>query len=570
MTCTSSPGSAPALPRTAEGPDLLGTVRLLAAATPDVAAIVDLSTGATTTWAVLQRAADATSRQLADLGVRPGDRVGVQLPNWAEFFVFSLATLQMGAIVVPILPALGPREVGRMIAAAGVRVLACAASFRGHRPADALPDAARLAEDAGLGWPLRHVLTVRGEADPTHDGHWAAQAWTPTPPQPTATPTTAPPSPHPTALAPDRPAQIVFTSGSTGRPKAVVQGWTELGLVTDMLVSHLGLTRADRILGASPVAHQTGFICNMLLSWRLGIPVVLQDVWDPARAAREAIGVHRVTYVQGATTFLIDLAAAYEHDATLPAPDSLRLFVTIGTPAPEAQLRRAAGVLDAAVLAAYGSSEICLGTVSSPSDPPEWAWGSAGRPMPGVELRIVDGRGRPLPTGADGALLVRSPTMFRGYLGDERATRAAFDAQGWFRTGDLAHVDADGMLHLTGRESDLVNRGGEKVPVAEVEGVLLARPDVAETAVVAQPDPRLGERACAFVVPRPGAPRPTLADVRAWLEQTGITRLYWPEDVVVADALPRSATGKIDRRRLRELAAQRVREPRVQGRGPRA
>ncbi|MFT8637966.1 MAG: AMP-binding protein, partial [Pseudoclavibacter sp.] len=366
-----------------------------------------------------------------------------------------------------------------------------------------------------------------------------------------------------------RPAQIVFTSGSTGRPKAVVQGWTELGLVTDMLVSHLGLTRADRILGASPVAHQTGFICNMLLSWRLGIPVVLQDVWDPARAAREAIGAHRVTYVQGATTFLIDLAAAYEHDATLPAPDSLRLFVTIGTPAPEPQLRRAAGVLNAAVLAAYGSSEICLGTVSSPSDPPEWAWGSAGRPMPGVELRIVDGRGRPLPTGADGALLVRSPTMFRGYLGDERATRAAFDAQGWFRTGDLAHVDADGMLHLTGRESDLVNRGGEKVPVAEVEGVLLARPGVAEAAVVAQPDPRLGERACAFVVPRPGAPRPTLADVRAWLEQAGITRLYWPEDVVVADALPRSATGKIDRRRLRELAAQRAREPRVQGPGPR-
>ncbi|MCH4249911.1 MAG: AMP-binding protein [Microbacteriaceae bacterium] len=528
-------------------PDLLGATRILAATHPRGEAIVDLSTGRVLTWADCDAEADALANRLRAWGIVPGDRVAIQLPNWAEFFLLSLATLRLGALIVPILPALSVRDTLRVLRLSGSRVLATPETFHGHSVAAPLAEALRQGLDPVA---LEHLLIVRGSTPIPGGPGWETHAW---PRDLAAEP--ASPALDERTLDPDRLAQIVFTSGSTGAPKGVLHGLRELSRVTDLLVEHLRLTPADRILAVSPTAHQTGFICNLLLSWRLGAPAILLDLWDPRRAILEGIHRYGATYAQGATTFLIDLTEAYRTDPMLPSPDSLRLFVTIGAAAAPAQLARAAEVLGARMLAAYGSSEICLGSVSSPDDPEELAWASSGRAMPGVQLRVVDADGREAPAMTDGALLVHSPTMFRGYLGAEPGPGPG----GWFRTGDLAHLDAHGLLHLTGREHDLVNRGGEKIPVDAVEATLAGHPDLLAAVIVPEPDPRLGERGCLFAVPRTGQTLPDLPGVQAWLERAGVTRLHWPEDLVPLDELPRTATGKVDRLELRRRAAERSR-----------
>lgn len=536
-----------AAPPDIAAPDLLGATRILAATHPEGEAIVDLSTGRVLTWADCDTEADALANRLRAWGVVPGDRVAIQLPNWAEFFLLSLATLRLGALIVPILPALSVRDTLRVLRLSRSRVLATPEAFRGRSVAAPLAEALRQSLDSVA---LEHLLIVRGSTPIAGGPSWETHAW---PPGLAAEP--ASPTLDERTLDPDRLAQIVFTSGSTGAPKGVLHGLRELSRVTDLLVEHLRLTPADRILAVSPTAHQTGFICNLLLSWRLGAPAILLDVWDPRRAILEGIHRYGATYAQGATTFLIDLTEAYRADPTLPSPDSLRLFVTIGASAAPAQLARAAKVLGARMLAAYGSSEICLGSVSSPDDPEELAWASSGRAMPGVQLRVVDADGREVPAMTDGALLVHSPTMFRGYLGAEPGPGSG----GWFHTGDLAHLDAHGLLHLTGREHDLVNRGGEKIPVDAVEATLAEHPDLLSGVIVPEPDPRLGERGCLFAVPRTGHALPDLPGIQAWLERAGVTRLHWPEDLVWVTEIPRTATGKADRVELRRRAAERSR-----------
>lgn len=537
--------------------------------TPDEPAVMEVDGHAVTTltWRELGEEADRVSALLLDLGVRRGEPVAVQLPNWSEFVAIALGIMQVGAVVTPIMPVFGPRETAMTLARSRARVMFLPNYFRGRQPVVELLSAIDEADAQGRRLAVEHVVVIR--SDHRHGSDASVQI----PPIPgdavenarttewtwryydTALAAVQVDAAAIAAAAPtaDDYCQLLFTSGTTGEPKGVQHTYRSLGLATAMEVRHLGLGADDRVYVPSPLAHQTGFLYGMLLAWRLGVAVVIQPVWDAEIALKRAFGEAGATFVQAATPFLSDLVAHVEAGAAVP--ESLRIFVATGAAVPRALAEHATRVLGTSVLGAFGTTETCLGTLASPQDRPEDAWGSDGRALPGVDIRIVDDEGVEVPAGVEGNYELRSPTVFGGYLQRPDLTADVFTDDGWYRTGDLATLDAAGFLHITGRVKDVINRGGEKIPVVEIENLLYQHPKVTDVAIVAMPDARLGERACAFVVPALADSALTLAEVQDYLGRHGTSKYYWPERVELVDALPRNVVGKIQKNILRERVA---------------
>ncbi|MFC4242765.1 3-phosphoshikimate 1-carboxyvinyltransferase [Gryllotalpicola reticulitermitis] len=543
-------------------------VREYAETKTDEAAVIEVGGSApiTTTWGTLQAEADKVSQLLLELGVEKGEAVGVQLPNWTEFVSIALGVMQIGAVVTPIMPVFGPREVAMTLSRSRARVLFLPNLFRNRRASVELVSVADEAHQQGRKLHLEHVIVLQAE---NRDGGESVSV----PPIPEEAVTRAEAASwtwryYENALGsvePDRAliadrmpgaddiCQLLFTSGTTGEPKGVQHPYRTLGLATAMHVQRSGLTADDRVFIPSPLAHQTGFLYGMLLAWRLGVASVIQPVWNGEVALDQAFGEAKASFVQAATPFLTDLVALVEGGHA--APDALRIFVATGAAVPRELARKATTVLDTAVLGAFGTTETCLGTLASPNDQPESMWGTDGRVLDGIRLRIVDDEGVELPVGTEGNYEFTSPTLFGGYLERPDLTADVFTDDGWYKTGDLAYVDEQGYLHITGRVKDVINRGGEKIPVVEIENLLYQHPLVSDIAIVAMPDPRLGERACAFVVSSRAGEVLEFGAMQDYLNSHGVSKYYWPERLEYIDELPRNAVGKIQKNVLRETAA---------------
>jgi cyclohexanecarboxylate-CoA ligase len=317
----------------------------------------------------------------------------------------------------------------------------------------------------------------------------------------------------------------------------------------------LGLGGDDVVLMFSPLGHQTGYLYGMCMPLKYGMKLVLQDAWDPATMLR-LVGDERVTWTMGTTTFVLDACAAA---AQLPDTDlsSLRYFTCGGAPIPPKAVTEARARLGTQLVAVWGMTEIGVCTITAPSDSDETVCSSDGRPVEWAELRIVDGDGHDVAPGEAGRLLARTPSQHLTYLGRPDLFAAAFPdgiEAGWFDTGDLARQAPDGSIRITGRSKDLIIRGGENIPVAEVEAGVISHPLVHEVAVVGYPDDRLGEKVCAVVVPV-GDEAQTLEDLRSHLDALGMAKPFWPERLVVRDALPKTASGKTQKFALREELA---------------
>jgi cyclohexanecarboxylate-CoA ligase len=489
------------------------------------------------TWAALARAVDRVAHGLRAHGVERGSVVSCQLPNWNETILIFLAALRLGAVVNPIPPTYRANEIRFMLGLLETQVAVVPAAFRGFSHAGMLallrPTLPRLA----------HVFVARGQGPAgtmpvatLTDQAWEARAGR------GGLPGTDANAVH----------EVVFTSGTTGEPKGVMHTQNTTLSTIYRAIERLELSDRDVVLMASTLGHQTGYLFGYCLTLLLGATAVWLDVWSAEEGAR-LIEAEGVTFTMGATPFLRDLT----YTAARRDLRSLRLFISAGAPIPRPLVRDARARLGCAISAGWGMTENGLATCNGLRDAEEKVFASDGAPLPGMELRVVDGDGGPVPAGCEGDLLVRGAAQFVGYFQRPQFTADGHTADGWFKTGDRGTLDPAGYLAITGRSKDLIIRGGENIPVVEVENLLYTHPKIAGVAIVAMPDPRLGERACAVVIPREGQTI-TLGEIVTFLERHELARQKLPERLELVSEFPMTSSGKIQKYRLRELVAERI------------
>ncbi|HLG69752.1 MAG TPA: AMP-binding protein [Chloroflexota bacterium] len=470
---------------------------------------------------------DRVAAGLAARGVRPGDVVAYQLPTSVDGVILHYAIARAGAVASPISLLHRERDLSFMLGLGQPKLVVSRPEYRGVPYGQMLAGVVR---SLGLGC----------ETLALEDGALASTL---------GSASDLPPLPD----DPNQPLYIVWTSGTTGEPKGVVHthntGLCGLGLKLE----RLGVGPGDAMFVITPIAHHIGIYAMHMLALA-GIRLVLIEAWQPDLACH-LVQDCRPTFTSGPPTFLIDLLrceALASHDLS-----SLRIFSLGGAPVPPPLIEMAADKLPGCrVLASYGTSEEGYVTSASPDDPPGLSADSDGRPLNHMEVRILGPDQKDLAAGEEGDLVVRTPSVFAAYACRPDLTREAFLPGGWRWTGDRAILRDNGSVRITGRSKDIIIRGGINIPVVEVEGALLKHPSVGAVAIVAMPDERLGEKACAYVVPRGEL---TLDGMRDFLREQQLAPVYWPERLELLDALPMTASGKVQKFRLREMIAEKLR-----------
>jgi cyclohexanecarboxylate-CoA ligase len=294
--------------------------------------------------------------------------------------------------------------------------------------------------------------------------------------------------------------------------------------------------------------HGDGYLAMIPLV--LNSTTVLQDVWDANRAL-ELATKEGVTFSMASSVFVADMCDATAAGA--PVSPAFNKFCCAGAPIPPVVVDRARELMGLTVCSAWGMTENGAVTITEPGRALTKSGVSDGRPVPGMEVRTVDSAGAAAPTGTTGALHVRGASLFGGYL--KRPELNATDADGWFDTGDLAFLDSEGYIRIDGRSKDIIIRGGENIPVVEIENLLYQHPSIDVAAIVGYPDERMGEKCCAVLVLKPDTTF-TMSDMSTYLLSAQVTRSYHPERLIIVKALPRTPSGKIQKFRLREMAVQ--------------
>jgi len=469
---------------------------------------------------------------LRELGVGPGAVVAFQLPNWVEAAATFYALCMLGAIVAPVVHFYGPKEVGFILRQSEARFLVTTDRFAKR---DYLADLEGLVGSLDA---LESVFVVPSDA--------SSSPSLPAFAKPFSQLSDAPPLDAPLQADPDYPALLAYTSGTTRDPKGVIHSHRTIVFE----VRQLAAMQADRqrpLLVGAPVGHGIGMLSALLVPRELRHPISMIDVWEP-EAVLAAMLEADLAAGSGSTYFLTSLL-----DSPSFRPEHLEKMREIGlggSPVPAAVAERAEA-LGISIVRSYGSTEHPSTTGSSHSEPREKRLHTDGKPRPGVEVRLVDDDGHDVPVGEPGEIWSRGPDRFVGYT-DPRLTEEAIDKDGWFATGDVGVFDEDGFLTVTDRKKDIIIRGGEKVSAAEVEEILARLPGVAEVAVVAAPDERLGEHGCAFFRMLPGTPAPDMESMREHLQAAGLAKQKWPEELREVAEFPRTPSGKVKKYALRE------------------
>lgn len=481
------------------------------------------------TIGVVYERARALAGGLEARGIGPGDVVAFQLPNWVEAAITFYGVSALGAVLVPVVHFYGPKELGYILRESRARALITADRF-GHldylagleqlRPS--LPD-------------LELVVVATADAVatvPKNTEHFDTVAKNPT---------------FDEALAcdPDAPAVIGYTSGTTANPKGVIHSHRSLVAEVRQLSGIQSPGDRPMLVGA-PVGHAIGMLSGLLLPVNRGIPIHLIDTWHPP-AVLAAMIEGDLTAGSGSTFFLQSLL----DDPSFGSEHLARMtYLGLGGSTVPATFADRAEALGISIARSFGSTEHPSTTGSSRETPRAKRNYTDGRPLAGVDVRLVDEHGHDVEAGTAGEILSRGPELFVGYT--DPALNDAVDTDGWYATGDIGVLDDDGFLTITDRKKDVIVRGGENVSALEVEDLLTRMPDVVEAVVVAAPDRRLGEHGCAFVrVASPGS-APDLEAVRAHLDAAGLARQKWPEELRVVDELPRTPSGKVKKFVLRD------------------
>ena len=470
-------------------------------------------------------------------GIGPGDAVAFQLPNWIEAAATFYAIAYLGAVVVPIVHFYGAKEVGYILRRTRVKALITADHF-GHQDFLANLDALRGEGDlADLEWVAVVGDSAPGDMFAFSDLLKAGSL------------------DAPVAVDPMAPALIAYTSGTTADPKGVVHVHRtinaeirQLSAIQPNQDAPAADPNAIDMLTGAPVGHGIGMLAALLTPVFRRRNVHLIDVWDPKRVLAAMVEDH-LSAGQGATFFLTSLLDHPDFDPAVHG--SLMAHIGLGGAAVPLAVCERARAIGIECTRSFGSTEHPSITGSTFEDPWDQRARTDGRPLPGVEMRLVDELGRGVGVGEPGEILSRGPDCFFGYT-DPARTAEAIDAGGWFATGDVGILDEHGCLAITDRKKDIIIRGGENISAQEVEELIVRMPGVAECAVVAAPDRRLGEHAAVFVRMQAGRDDPSLASMRAHLEAAGLARQKWPEELRSVGEFPRTPSGKVQKFVLRQ------------------
>ncbi|MFC4033360.1 class I adenylate-forming enzyme family protein [Streptomyces polygonati] len=480
--------------------------------------------------------AERTAGALHRRGLRAGDVLAAQLPNCWELLVLHAATARLGVLMLPLHCAYGAHEVRSLIEQSGATALVARDSYRGH---DRVREIIALRERCTS---LRHVWLSAG--GPSSDLLPSSAELLAEDPDPTTRLPKPPRDPY-------TPLVLLASSGTTSqRPKLCVHSHGGLLGNAAAVAADGGLGPTDTIVSASPLSHAFGLL-SVHLALVVGGGVGLFDGWDAERFLG-ALRAASATAAFAVPAQLRDLVFRSEQSASdVRPPLGLREVRTGGAPVPRELVDGVRRTLGARLIVQWGMTEIGAGTYTRPDDPPEAAF-TIGRPVSGGEVRVLGKDGTPAEPGEVGELHYRSPYVFAGYFDAPELTRATFTDDGWLRSGDLGVLNPDGSVGYRGRTDELINRGGLKFSALEVEELLNDLPQLALHAVVARPDPRLGQRSCLLATLHEGA-RLSLDEVTAHLSRKGLATYKLPEQLVVVDRLPTTVTGKIARARLRTV-----------------
>ena len=472
--------------------------------------------GRRVTRAQFRDEAAALAAGLAGLGVAAGDVVAWEMPTWIETVELAAALHRLGAVQVPIIAIYRDREVLHACRETGARWLITPAQFRGY---DFAALGGRVAEQLGL----RHLVLT-----------------------PTSVPSGDPAGLAPAPARPDADRWIFYTSGTTSAPKGARHCDRALAFVGREMAQRMDLQPGDRYSLVFPFPHVGGLLL-LYAALLTGCTHLLDEAFDPV-ATPAFLAAEGVTHAGTGTPFHLAYLAAQRARPDRPLFPLLKCCPGGAAPKPPTLHQQVKAELGGAgIVSSWGLTEAPILTFASAGDPDAKLARTEGRPLPGVELRVVGPDDAPVDPGGSGELQVRGRQVTSGYV-DARLDAAAF-VDGWFRTGDLGTVDAEGYVTITGRLKDVIIRNGENVSAKQVEDLLFEHPKLADAAVIGLPDERTGERVCAVAVLRPGEGL-TLAEVTVWLRQLGLRTQALPTQLELVDALPRNPAGKVTKQEL--------------------
>jgi long-chain acyl-CoA synthetase len=489
-----------------------------AALRPDAVYALSTEGGDPLTFGALAESCRAVGALLAEHGVGVGETVSLVMPNGLQTLRLLLGAMAAGRIVNPVNLLSQPSQMQYVLTHSDCRIVLVAPEWE-DRVRDLLPSLGRpvslVVVDPHASAPLGRIGDVRQEPAPT----------------------------------PDAIALLMYTSGTTGVPKGVMLTQANLATNAHAVGAEHALTPADRVLGVLPLYHINAFAVTMLAPLATGGSVAIAPKFSGGRFWAQAIE-SRSTWLNVVPTIVSYLLEGPTPDREATA--RIRFCRSASAALPPEHHRAFEDKFGIDIIETMGLTETVAPSFSNPIARDARKIGSVGRAS-GCDARVVDGDLREVADGQTGELVIRGPNVMRGYYKNDDATRAAFTADGWLRTGDLGHRDVDGFFFVTGRIKELIIKGGENIAPREIDEVLLAHPAVLEAAAVGIPDRHYGQEIAAFVVLRDGI-ECTEAELRAFC-QARLGPYKTPAAIHFADALPRGPSGKIQRLKLLDLVA---------------
>lgn len=506
---------------------------------PDKIAVIDERFGPIN-YAELAAEVLRLATALQAKGVQRGDKFIIALPNWQHVTIFMLALGYLGAVSVHMPIAGREHEFGGVLGVTGAKGIVVAGEFRGFsfvQLIDALTGA----------FPALSIRITVGSAA-------AYPGWTGYDQLLADAPADAPEADKPSS--PSDLMYLLFTSGSSGDPKGVMHSSNTLGAMNAGVAPIYDLGPDDVIFTAAPLGFSGGLVHGVRLALYLGSTVVLLESWDPEHAL-ELMVKEKATFTILTPTLLRDLLNCPSF------PDyvdqlSLRVILCGGACVTENLLCLAREKLPSTLTTVIWGMTEGIGTGCRHDTPAEKLVTTDGRPFLGTQLKVLRQNGEEAAQGEQGSLVMRGPQRFLGYFDRPDLDKEIFLEGGWFRTGDIGSIDENGYLKITGREKEVIIRGGANIYVAEIEAMLIGDMRIAQIAIVDLPDERLGERLCACVVPANTDVKLTLQDITEIADQQGLAKYKWPEYLEIMDALPLSPAGKIQRPTLRKIVMDRI------------